>query len=113
LFPTTLNQRKKEFSLFGNSPILLILKCGKVRFSAALDRKEIIGIGKRPDPEIIGFLRRKFTEENGGKLGLQNIRIVCEALKCTDSAKNIIDTCALKGVHSLHLTQVESSLVYR
>ena len=74
--------------------------------SNALEKKEIIGIGKRPNPEMIGFLRDEFIKENGGDLPLGNVRVIVEALKHFENAKNIIDTCALNGVQSIHLTPV-------
>jgi len=72
--------------------------------SNALEEKDIIGIGKRPNPEMIGFLRDEFIKENGGDLPLGNVRVIVEALKHFENAKNIIDTCALNGVQSIHLT---------
>jgi len=70
----------------------------------ALENKGIIGIGKRPNPEMIGFLRDEFIKENGGDLPLGNVRVIVEALKHFENAKNIIDTCALNGVQSIHLS---------
>ena len=72
----------------------------------ALENKGIIGIGKRPNPEMIGFLRDEFIKENGGDLPLGNVRVIVEALKHFENAKNIIDTCALNGVQSIHLSPV-------
>ena len=74
--------------------------------SNALEKKEIIGIGKKPNPEMIGFLRDEFIKENGGDLPLGNVRVIVEALKHFENAKNIIDTCALNGVQSIHLSPV-------
>ena len=48
----------------------------------------------------------EFIKENGGDLPLGNVRVIVEALKHFENAKNIIDTCALNGVQSIHLSPV-------
>ena len=74
--------------------------------SERLERKGIVAIGKLPKPEVIGFLRQEFIKENGGRLPCENIRVIVEALKHIDNARNVIDICAINGVHSLHVTEV-------
>ena len=71
-----------------------------------LQEKGIVGVGKHPKPEVIGFLRKEFIKENGGKLPCENIRVIVEVLRHFDNAKNVIDVCAINGVHSLYTTEV-------
>ena len=71
-----------------------------------LNQKGIVGIGKLPKPEVIGFLRNEFIRENGGRLPCGNIRVIVEALRHIENARNVIDVCAINGVHSLHITEV-------
>jgi len=70
-----------------------------------LNQKGIVGIGKLPKPEVIGFLRNEFIRENGGRLPCGNIRVIVEALRHIENARNVIDVCAINGVHSLHITE--------
>jgi len=73
--------------------------------SERLEQKGIVAIGKLPKPEVIGFLRQEFIKENGGRLPCGNVRVIVEALKHIDNARNVIDVCAINGVHSLHITE--------
>ena len=92
-----------------NVPSSIKTKAKKSTVPSVTDRLQesgIVGVGKHPKPEVIGFLRSEFIKENGGKLPCENIRVIVEVLRHFDNAKNVIDVCAINGVHSLYTTEV-------
>ena len=59
-------------------------------FEEVLSRENIIGIGKRPDPEITEKLRDQIYTKYKQPLLLSNIRVICEALRHPTNASIII-----------------------